>query len=89
MNSDSLALGVRDWTHCAQDRPVMERSSSIGLNQMVVVPDIGVLYFLFNYLFIFLFNGNINRESSPTEYKFMNLCTNKNIKSILTNIKTK
>jgi hypothetical protein len=20
MNSDSLALGVRDWTHCAQDR---------------------------------------------------------------------
>jgi hypothetical protein len=20
VNSDSLALGVRDWTHCAQDR---------------------------------------------------------------------
>jgi hypothetical protein len=20
LNSDSLALGVRDWTHCAQDR---------------------------------------------------------------------
>jgi hypothetical protein len=32
VNSDSLALGIRDWTHCAQDR-----QSWKGLNQILVV----------------------------------------------------
>jgi hypothetical protein len=34
VSSDTLALWVSDWTHCAQD---MERSSPTGLNQILVV----------------------------------------------------
>jgi hypothetical protein len=34
VNSDTLALWVRDWTHCAQD---MERFTPTGLNQILVV----------------------------------------------------
>jgi hypothetical protein len=37
VNIDSLALEVRDWTYCAQDNADMERSSSTGLNQVLVV----------------------------------------------------
>jgi hypothetical protein len=33
VNSDSLALGVRDWTHCAQDRQLWKDR----LNQVLVV----------------------------------------------------
>jgi hypothetical protein len=36
VNSDSLALGVRDWTMCSR-QAVMERSSWTGLNQILVV----------------------------------------------------
>jgi hypothetical protein len=36
LNSYSLALGVRDYTHCAQDTQTCN-ASSIGLNQVVVV----------------------------------------------------
>jgi hypothetical protein len=32
LNSESLALGVRDWKHCAQ-----ERSFATGLNQVFIV----------------------------------------------------
>jgi hypothetical protein len=39
VNSDSLALRVRDWTHCAQEsrQADMKRSSWTGLNQILVV----------------------------------------------------
>jgi hypothetical protein len=33
VNSDSLALGVSDWTHCGD----MESSTLTGLNQVLVV----------------------------------------------------